>query len=245
MISKQELKFVRSLSQKKFRDENSMFIIEGEKMLIEAEKSGAAILKVYYRDQIGVDNMAKISQLSSPPPLLAVVKMDDSFSEVPPNPEKLQLAIDNIKDPGNLGTIIRIADWFGIDDIYLSSESVEVYNPKCVQSTMGALFRVRVHYVNLSKLIENCFKSMPVYGTFLGSPSIYDLNLEPRGIIVMGSESDGISTEVQRFIKNKITIPPFPSDSKRSESLNVAVATAVVCSEFRRLSLFGAKPQTL
>ena len=245
MISKQELKFVRSLSQKKFRDENLMFIIEGEKMLIEAEKSGATILKIYLKDQIGVDNMEKISQLSSPPPVLAVVKMPDSSSLLPPNPEKLQLAIDNIKDPGNLGTIIRIADWFGIDDIYLSSESVEVYNPKCVQSTMGALFRVRVHYVNLSKLIENCFKSMPVYGTFLGSPSIYDVNLEPRGIIVMGSESDGISTEVQRFIKNKITIPPFPSDSKRSESLNVAVATAVVCSEFRRLSLSDAKPRTL
>jgi TrmH family RNA methyltransferase len=244
MISKQELKFVRSLSQKKFRDENSMFIIEGEKMLIEAEKSGAAILKVYYRDQIGVDNMAKISQLSSPPPLLAVVKMDDSFSEVPPNPEKLQLAIDNIKDPGNLGTIIRIADWFGIDDIYLSSESVEVYNPKCVQSTMGALFRVRVHYVNLADLIIDCKKKMPVYGTFLGAKSIYDSTLEKRGIIVMGSESEGISEDLKFFIDQKITIPSFPADSNRSESLNVAIATAVVCAEFRRPSSSDAKLQT-
>lgn len=245
MFSKQELKFVRSLSLKKFRDENSMFIIEGEKMLNEAEKSGATILKVYMRDQIGVDNMAKISQLSSPSPVLAVVKMDNFSAELSPNPDNLQIAIDNIKDPGNLGTIIRIADWFGIDDIYLSSESVEVYNPKCVQSTMGALFRVKVHYVDLPNFIKKCSSLMPVYGTFLGSPSIYDLKPEPRGIIVMGSESDGISREVGKFIGKKITIPPFPSDSERSESLNVAAATAVVCSEFRRLSLFGAKPQTL
>lgn len=244
MVSKQELKFVKSLSLKKNRDENSMFVIEGEKLLFEAEKSGATILKIYRRDELGEENMSKISQLSSPSPVLAVVKMPDYSIFLNPDPSKLYLALDSVKDPGNLGSILRIADWYGIDDIFISQGSVEVYNPKCVQSTMGALFRVRVHYVNLADLIIDCKKKMPVYGTFLGAKSIYDSTLEKRGIIVMGSESEGISEDLKFFIDQKITIPSFPADSNRSESLNVAIATAVVCAEFRRPSSSDAKLQT-
>ncbi|MDX9781970.1 MAG: RNA methyltransferase [Bacteroidales bacterium] len=235
MISKQEIKFVRSLSQKKFREENSMFIIEGEKLLLEAEKSGATVLKIYKKDEIGDDNMSRISLLSSSSPVLAVIKMPERvICKV--NPMNLYLALDSVKDPGNLGTIIRIADWYGIDDIFLSEECVEVYNPKCVQATMGAIFRVRVHYVDLKHFIISNRDSLPVYGTFLEAPSIYNSNIQKRGLIVLGSESDGISSEVSSVIENKIKIPPFPEISERSESLNVAVATAVVCSEFRRPS---------
>ncbi len=235
MISKQELKFVRSLSQKKYREENSMFIIEGEKLLLEAEKSGATVLKVYKKGEIGDDEMSRISLLSTPSPVLAVIKMPDiGICEL--NPKNLYLALDSVKDPGNLGTIIRIADWYGIDDIFLSEGCVEVYNPKCVQATMGAIFRVRVHYVNLKHFITSNKKSIPVYGTFLEAQSMYDFKLQNRGIIVLGSESDGITAEVSSVIENKIKIPPFPGDSERSESLNVAVAAAIMCSEFRRPS---------
>jgi TrmH family RNA methyltransferase len=238
MISKQELKFVKSLSQKKFRDEHSMFIIEGEKLLHEAERSGATILKVYRRDEIGEDAMARISLLSSPSPVLAVIKMEESEGLVKPDVEKLHLVIDSVKDPGNLGTIIRIADWFSINNIYISTGSVEVYNPKCVQATMGAIFRVNVQYTNLKELIEDSINKMPVYGTFLAAKSIYETQLERRGLIVLGSESDGISKEITTLIKTKITIPPYPPESTRGESLNVAVATAIVLAEFRRP--FGA-----
>lgn len=235
MISKQELKFIRSLSQKKFRDENSMFIIEGEKLLYEAEKSGATILKIFHRDTIGEENMSRISLMSTPSPVLAIVKMPD-IPTYEINPGKLYLALDSVKDPGNLGTIIRIADWYGIDDIFISPGSVELYNPKCVQASMGAIFRVKAHYLELKSFIEKNKKIIPVYGTFLHAPSIYDANIENRGIIVLGSESDGISDEVSMAIDNRIKIPPFPVNSERGESLNVAVATAIICSEFRRLS---------
>ncbi|MDD2490948.1 MAG: RNA methyltransferase [Bacteroidales bacterium] len=238
MISKQELKFVKSLAQKKFRDENSMFVIEGEKLLQEAERSNVTILKIYRREEIGDENMSKISQLASPSPVLAVLKMPEVIENPKPNPEKIQLSLDMVKDPGNLGTIIRIADWYGIDDIFLSNGCVEVYNPKCVQSTMGALFRVRVHYVDLPAFINTYKDLLPVYGTFLNATSIYKTNLENKGLIVLGSESDGISKEVASLIDKKIMIPPFPINSKRSESLNVAIATAVICAEFRRP--FGA-----
>ena len=149
----------------------------------------------------------------------------------------MYLALDGVKDPGNLGTIIRIADWFGIDAIFASPGSVEVYNPKVVQATMGAIFRKQVIYTDLAQVCDK-FRAagLPVYGTFLDGKNLYE-NLsqeQKKGLIVMGSESFGISPQLEALISNKLLIPPYPADSVTSESLNVAIATAIICAEFRR-----------
>ena len=143
------------------------------------------------------------------------------------------LALDDIQDPGNLGTIIRLADWFGIEHIFCSQGTVDVYNSKVIQATMGALARVKVHYCNLPELISS-LKDVPVYGTFLDGENIYDKPLSENGLIIMGNEGNGVSKEVSQLINNKLYIPNYPSGRTTSESLNVAIATAVVCAEFRR-----------
>jgi TrmH family RNA methyltransferase len=145
----------------------------------------------------------------------------------------LCLALDDVQDPGNLGTIIRIADWFGIEDIFCSRGTVDVYNPKVIQATMGAIARVRVHYVDLAEFIATA-GDIPVYGTFLDGENMYGHELSANGIIVMGNEGNGIGSEVERLINKKLYIPNYPADRATSESLNVAVATAIVCAEFRR-----------
>jgi len=145
----------------------------------------------------------------------------------------LCLALDEVQDPGNLGTIIRIADWFGIEHIFCSQGTADVYNPKVVQATMGALARVHVHYVNLSELIDS-LPDIPVYGTFLDGTNIYEQELSQTGIIVMGNEGNGISPEVRKVINRRLYIPNYPANRPTSESLNVAVATAITCAEFRR-----------
>ncbi len=236
MISKNEIKFVRSLHQKKFRDEYSLFIIEGEKMLNEAKTSGFEIVSVYYKDDIGDEEMERISALSSPSPVLAVLKQKKANSLPIPGKGTLSLALDGVRDPGNFGTIIRIADWFGIDNIYASTDSVELYNPKVIQASMGSVFRKDVHYVNLEWLVNKIKGSMPIYGTLLNGNSIYETKLTTSGLIVMGNESNGISPEIEKSVDKRILIPPYPIESKGSESLNVATATAIVCSEFRRAS---------
>jgi len=236
MLSKQEIKFIKSLSQKKYREENSMFVAEGEKLVTEILSSHFEVVKTFYRDEIGEENMSRISLLSSPSPVLAVVKIPE-YTEVPaPDNSKLALALDSVRDPGNLGTIVRIADWFGIDTIYASEDTVDLYNPKCVQATMGAISRVRVFYTELSEFLSIHHDKTDIYGTFLGAPSIYEVKLGKGGIIVMGNESDGISQSIGKLVTKKIMIPPYPADSERGESLNVAIATAVVCAEFRRPS---------
>ena len=148
---------------------------------------------------------------------------------------ELILALDAVQDPGNLGTIIRIADWFGIKNIICSQGTVDVYNTKTIQSTMGALARVRIHYVNLKEVLDICSRNdYPIYGTFLDGSSIYNAKLTNYGIIVMGNEGNGISDEIEKVISDKLLIPSYPVGELTSESLNVAVATAIVCSEFRR-----------
>ena len=147
--------------------------------------------------------------------------------------KSLCLALDNIQDPGNLGTIIRLADWFGIEDIFCSTGTVDVFNPKTVQATMGAIARVKVHYCDLPKLISS-LKGIPVYGTFLDGNVIYSETLSANGLIVMGNEGNGISREVEALINRRLYIPNYPQERETSESLNVAIATAVVCAEFRR-----------
>lgn len=146
----------------------------------------------------------------------------------------LCLALDDVQDPGNLGTIIRLADWFGIEDIICSQNTVDVYNPKTVQATMGGIARVRVHYTSLPDFIRSQGKEIPVFGTFLDGQNMYEQPLSANGLIVMGNEGNGIGKEVEALINRKLYIPNYPQGQETSESLNVAIATAVICAEFRR-----------
>lgn len=237
MISNNELKRVKSLQNKKFRDELGLFTVEGEKLVGEALASPFEVVAVYRRDEIGEEAMARISSLSSPSPVLAVVRKpayDDPTSAPAPG---LYLAVDSVRDPGNLGTIIRTADWFGVDAIFCSPGTVDVYNPKVVQSTMGAIFRKKIIYCDIPSLCESITSAgMDVFGTFLDGVDIYrEAVLPATGLIVMGNEADGISDAVAAKVTSRLYIPSFqPAGSPTSESLNVAVATAVTLSEFRR-----------
>lgn len=241
-ISANMIKFIRSLSQKKFRDEYGLFVAEGEKMVSEALASGYEVEEIYRADEIGKETMSRISNLSSPSPVLAVIRKQDAgpsefLKNITPSSKGLYLALDGVKDPGNLGTIIRLADWFGIEAIFASPGTVEVFNPKVVQATMGAIFRKKVIYTDLAELCTR-FKSLglPVYGTLLDGKNIYEALPADRkhGLVVMGSESFGISEQLRPHIDSKLFIPPYPADSVTSESLNVAIATAIICAEFRR-----------
>ena len=237
-LSNNEIKRIKSLSQKKFRDEYSLFVAEGEKIVDEALRSGYEIEAVYRREEIGEDRMSRISQLSSPSPVLAVIRKP--VQEQIQIPSKgLFLGLDSLRDPGNLGTVIRIADWFGINAIFASYDTVDVFNPKVVQSTMGAIFRVRFHYCDLESVCKGFMEAGGrVYGTFLDGKDIYSCNLETGldcpVMAVMGNESEGISDRISKIVSDRLFIPPYPADEPGSESLNVSVATAVTVAEFRR-----------
>ena len=235
MLSKNEIKEIKALGQKKFRDERGLFVVEGEKLVEEALQSGFEVVRHFRVEEIGEETMARISQLTHPSPALAVVRRPAPAAPVIA-PDELVLALDGIRDPGNLGTILRIADWFGIRQILASDDTVELYNPKVVQATMGAIFRVRVHYCDLKSEVERVVfrDAMAVYGTFLEGDNIYEAPSTRGGIVVMGSEANGISPEVASVVTRKLFIPPFPPDAHTSESLNVAVAAAITCAEFRR-----------
>ena len=230
MITTAEIKYIKSLSQKKFRDCEGLFVVEGEKLVQEALDSGFEVEKVYRKEDIGEAAMARISALSSPSPVLAVVKQPSRPFKVPG--QGLYLALDGIRDPGNLGTILRIADWFGIDAVYASPDTVEIYNPKVVQSTMGAIFRVPFYTADIPSLCSS-YKGK-VYGTFLDGENMYKKDLEATGIIVIGNEANGISKETAACVTDRLYIPPYPADDPGSESLNAAVATAITVAEFRR-----------
>lgn len=249
-LSSNQIKFIRSLSQKKFRQETGLFVAEGEKIVNEALASKFKVQAVYRTSEIGEDCMKRISNLATPSPVLAVIEQmtgDLTFSSSKlfsslknAKKDSLYLALDGVKDPGNLGTIIRLADWFGIDAIFASPESVEMYNPKVVQSTMGAIFRKPVIYADLHQVVDTFTQAqLPVYGTFLDGENLYKTEARnaKNGLIVMGSESFGISKELESKITSKLLIPPYPSEAQTSESLNVAIATAIICSEFRRPEL--------
>lgn len=245
-VSNNEIKRVKSLQNKKFRDESGLFVVEGDKMVAEALASSFTVENIYYRDDVGESVMSRMSSLSSPSPVLAVVrKPHDAYVDDVMEMKKviseggLFLALDEIRDPGNLGTIIRIADWFGVKAVFAAPGTVDVFNPKVVQSTMGAVFRVPFHYVDivaLSKMIVD--RNGRVYGTFLDGSDIYNASLdngnERASMIVIGNESEGISPAVSEAVTDRLYIPPYPKDTPGSESLNAAVATAVTLSEFRR-----------
>lgn len=245
-ISANEIKRVRSLSDKKFRDRYGLFCVEGEKMVDEALRSGFDVETVYRKDEIGEEQMGRISSLSSPSPVLAVVRKpqdinlssDAALSDALGR-SGLYLALDSIRDPGNLGTILRVADWFGIDAVFAAPDTVDVFNPKVVQATMGAIFRVKFHYAEIPALCRAAVSAGGnVYGTFLDGSDMYEKHLNPGkdspSVIVIGNESNGISDEVAGLVSDRLYIPPYPKNDTGSESLNAAVATAITVAEFRR-----------
>lgn len=250
MLSKNKIKFITGLSLKKNRDENGLFIAEGTKLVNDLsgafecfnlfattqwleENSSIACAELI---KVTENELHKISNQKTQQGVLAVFKKPGFSWTVEAVSNKLNLALDNVQDPGNLGTIIRIADWFGISDIFCSENTVDVFNPKTVQATMGALARVRVHSLNLSSFLHSVSSELPVYGTFMNGENIYSKTLTQKGIIVMGNEGNGISGEIEEFVSERLLIPNFPIGQKTSESLNVGVATALVCAEFRRRS---------
>ncbi len=245
-ISNNEIKQIKSLQQKKFRDEMGLFVVEGEKMVEEALKSPFKVRNVHYKDEIGEESMKRISSLASPSPVLAVVEKPadvyvDDLSALSGlwSEGGLFLALDTIRDPGNLGTILRIADWFGVNAVFAARDTVDVFNPKVVQATMGAVFRVKLHYVDLpalSRLMLDAGGS--IYGTFLDGENMYSkelsTGLEKPSMIVIGNESEGISEAMAALVSDRLYIPPYPAGDSGSESLNAAVATAITIAEFRR-----------
>ncbi len=240
MITKNQIKLIISLQQKKFRIEHKLFIAEGEKVIRELLNSKFELELIYCTNAIFNDlnstkitnisdsDLKKISALSTANNCLALFKIP-KFNELKDN--ELILVLDDIRDPGNLGTIIRLCDWFGINQLVCSLETVDVFNPKVVQATMGSLTRVNINYCDLNDYLSKT--NLPIFGTFMDGENIYKTNLPKKGIVIMGNEANGISEKLEKLIQNRLSIPRFGTIQK-TESLNVATATAIVLSEFRR-----------
>ncbi len=252
MLSKNKIKLIQSLNRKKERDESGLFLAEGNKMVEEALRSVFEIetlvctiqfaaqhpeIRLKAKEFIEADkaSIQKASLLQNPQEALAIVRQTAIEKPELNLSAELYLALDFIQDPGNLGTILRIADWFGINTVICSENTVDVYNPKVVQASMGAIFRIKTKYRNLESFLSEASKSqVPVYGTFMDGKNIYKEQLSPNGIIVLGNEGNGISDSVSQLVTQKITIPTFSINTNKSESLNVAIAASICCSEFRR-----------
>ena len=252
MISKNKIKYIRSLELKKNRNREGKFVAEGHKVVGDLLGLHAAELVVATPEwlegktlapgtevvEVSEEELRKVSFLMHPQQVLAVFRQADgkAFSAGDIDTDRLSLALDGVQDPGNLGTIIRIADWFGIGRIYCSEDTADVYNPKVVQATMGSIARVKVAYGDLLQLVASLPQGTPVYGTLLDGDNIYRQPLENRGLIVMGNEGKGISPQLAAMVNRRLLIPNFPEGSPTADSLNVAIATAVTCAEFRRQS---------
>ena len=251
MLSKNKIKLIRSLDQKKNRLTSGLFVAEGKKLIFDLLASEIAVSEIFctkliYSELINCKNiskieviekeeLARISFLKTTPEIVAIFKIPESLIDWNEIKSDLTLVLDSIQDPGNLGTIVRLADWFGIRNIICTEDSADLYNPKVIQSTMGGFARVKVHYVPLDKFLEQAEKlNIPVYGTFLEGENLFKCDLTANGIIVMGNEGNGISDITKTYISRKIHIPSFPTGTTTSESLNVAIATSVICAEFRR-----------
>ena len=246
-ISHSCIKYIRSLDQKKVRRTEKVFLAEGPKivgdllgkfecrLLVATEEWLKAYSRIPAHEVIEVseEELSRASLLRTPQQVLGVFSQPD-YALDPTLPRRsLCLALDGVQDPGNLGTIIRVADWFGIEDIYCSLDTVEVYNPKVIQATMGAIARIRTHYTSLSDLLMK-LQDAPIFGTFLNGNNIYEEPLSPNGLIIMGNEGNGISPEIAKLVNRRLFIPNYPTDRLTSESLNVAIATSIICAEFRR-----------
>ncbi len=245
-MTNNQIKYISSLKQKKFRDKHNKFIIEGDKLVKELLNSHYDIENIYAVKEwaetldivpnniieISAKELNRISLLKTPNKVLAVADIKTHEYNLKDISKGLSIVIDNIQDPGNLGTIMRTANWFGIKNIFCSLNSVDVFNPKVVQATMGAIFRINVHYIDIANFIKQTTKyKLPIYGTYLEGENIYQQKLTQNGIIVFGNEGTGISDNINSLINRKIHIPSF---ANASESLNIAGAVAIVCSEFKR-----------
>lgn len=240
MVSKNQIKLITSLQQKKYRKQEQLFFAEGVKVVQELLNSNFELQDLFTTKQdfltvpknkvhaISDTELKKISALTTPNTCLAVFKIPKAKDIV----EKgLIVALDDVRDPGNLGTIIRLCDWFGIDTLFCSEESVDIYNPKVVQATMGSISRVNVVYGNLETFLTQT--KLPVFGTFMDGKNMYQEELPKEGIIIMGNEANGISSSVEKLVSKRIAIPRF-GNLQITESLNVATATAIILSEFKR-----------
>ena len=233
-MTQNEIKQIRSLQIKKFRDELNLFVAEGDKCISELSKA-FTLVQHFSADNTPLKDIERASSLRTPQGSIAVFRKPQ-FSLPVIQPDTLYLALDGIQDPGNLGTIIRTADWFGIRDIICSANTADCFSPKVVQATMGALARVRVHYTDLPAWLTNAQHST-IYGTLLTGKDLYAPDAIPdkrSGIIVMGNEGNGLSPEVRKLITHSLRIPSFPPDAPTSESLNVAIATAIILAHFRQ-----------
>lgn len=261
MLSKAKIKFIHSLELKKNRRQEGVFVAEGPKVvgdLLEMMRPTFLIATSEWmsanRDlqtdewlEVTDEELAKASFLKHPQQVLATFPIPPSLYEVSPevDPNQLSLMLDGVQDPGNLGTIIRIADWFGINDVYCSQDTADVFNPKVVQATMGSIARVRVHYADLPELLSHLPEDYPIYGTLLDGENIYEMRLQPRGAIIMGNEGKGLSTAIIQRLTHRILIPNYSPNRPTADSLNVAVATAIVCAEFRRVSYHSQESHQL
>ena len=251
MLSKAIIKLIRSLDQKKYRIENNLFVAEGNKIVSEILHSNIKIkyliaVKYWLTEnkklpkteifEVTEKELQQISFQKTPQQVLAICYIPEKELNITDLKSSLTLALNDVQDPGNLGTIIRIADWFGIKNIVASTSTVDIYNPKVIQATMGAFARVFIHYTPLIEFLTKIKTEtdLPIYGTTLKGENIYKQTLSNNGIIVMGSEGNGISKEVLKILTKELYIPPFQTTFPTSESLNVATATAIICAEFRR-----------
>ena len=234
-LSKAQVKWVRSLQQKKNRDAEGVFVAEGEKCVNDL-RGAFELLLLATPDNASAVEIEQMSSLRNPQGVIAVFRKPIPNNQYPLS--SLLLALDGVQDPGNLGTIIRTCDWFGIHDILCSRDTADCFNPKVVQATMGALARVRLHYVDLHQTLAQLHQQgMPLYGTLLEGKNMYDNNAIPnrqQGVIIMGNEGNGISPQVRQLITHPLFIPSYPPNEPTSESLNVSIATAIVLAEFRR-----------
>lgn len=252
MISKAKTKLIRSLELKKNRKALGLFVAEGPKVVADMmaiqkptvivavsewiDKHSASIPQATEVYDVTDDELRKLSFLQHPQQVLAVFKTasSDTSASMKPDTSALSLCLDGVQDPGNLGTIIRIADWFGIEDIYCSPETADVWNPKVVQATMGSIARVRVHYCDLPALLDSLPEGFPIYGTMLDGDDINQAQLQNRGVIIMGNEGNGISQAIARRVTHRLLIPNYPSGRPTADSLNVAIATAITAFAIRR-----------
>ena len=244
MISKNQIKFIKQLELKKYRQREGLFVAEGPKVvgdLMTRYRPTAIYATDDYTppcaaevQRISDDELRKVSFLQHPQQVVALFPLP-SHQMLPSSVSttELTLALDGVQDPGNLGTIIRIADWFGINRIVCSEETADAWNPKVVQATMGSIARVDISYTDLSAWIDQQPEGTPVYGTLLDGDDIYAQELSEGGVIIMGNEGKGLTEKVRRRVTRRLLIPSYRKDDT-AESLNVAIATAIVCSEFRR-----------
>ena len=249
-LSKNKIKYIQSLKDKKHRAEYCTFVAEGKKMVTEllpVMKCQLLLATREYLDtfspgnaeeiiEVSVEDLSKAGFVKTPQQVLGIFYQPRHNVDNLKIEDKLSIALDGIQDPGNMGTIVRLADWYGIENIFCSKDTVDIYNPKTVQATMGAIARVKVHYIDLADFLS-ANSDFHIYGTLLDGKNIYTETITPNGIIVMGNEGNGIRPEIEALLNKKLYIPNYPHGRSTSESLNVAIATAIICAEFRRRSV--------